>query len=124
MDTKPSSQPKPPKILDAAKARNVFIMNQFATPGLGSLMAGRLFAGACQIMLAVAGFFFIVAWFINVMVQFYGQIEGNVAVKPVGWLGLTGTAIFLLSWVWSLFTSLSIVRASKQAALDKANFPV
>ena len=99
-------------------------MNQFATPGLGSLMAGRLFAGACQIMLAVAGFFFIVAWFINVMVQFYGQIEGNVAVKPVGWLGLTGTAIFLLSWVWSLFTSLSIVRASKQAALDKANFPV
>ena len=40
----------------SASARNCALINQLATPGLGSLMAGRLVAGIGQLLLAVAGF--------------------------------------------------------------------
>jgi len=107
------------KLLTPATARNAVLVNQLATPGLGSLVAGRYLSGAGQLILAVTGFAFFLIWFVTVMRQFYGQIEGNVEVKPVGWLGLTGLALFAAAWLWSLATSISILREARrnQAAL-------
>ncbi|HEX5221123.1 MAG TPA: hypothetical protein VFZ59_16285 [Verrucomicrobiae bacterium] len=98
------------KPLTSATARNAVLINQLATPGLGSLMAGRYLSGTGQLLLAVTGFLFFVAWFVAVMRQFYGQIQGDVEVKPVGWIGWTGLAIFAAAWLWSWGTSISLLR--------------
>ncbi|MFO1514541.1 MAG: hypothetical protein U1F83_16795 [Verrucomicrobiota bacterium] len=111
--------PPTQKLLTSSKARNAALVNQLATPGLGSLIAGRYVSGGGQLALAVTGFMFFLFWFIAVMRQFYGQIEGNVEVKPVGWIGWTGLAVFAASWLWSLVTSISLLREARrnQAAL-------
>jgi len=102
------------KPLTSAMARNAALINQCATPGLGSLIAGRYLSGAGQLLLAVVGFSLSIVWFGAVMRQFYGQIEGNVEVKPVGWIGLTGLAIFAAAWFWALATSISLMREVKR----------
>ena len=113
------------KLLTTATARNAFLINQLATPGLGSLFGGRYLSGAGQLTLAVAGFALFVLWFIAIMRQFYGQIQGNVEVQSVGWIGLTGLAVFAAAWLWSLATSISLLREAKrnQAALFAQSQP-
>ncbi len=106
--------PAPRQPLSPATARNAFLINQFATPGLGSLMAGRRLSGAGQLTLAITGFIFFLCWFIAVMRQFYGQMQGNVEVTPVGWIGLIGLATFAAAWLWALATSLSLLREARR----------
>lgn len=93
-----------------AKARNAALLNQLATPGLGSLIAGRWIAGAGQLILALIGFGVFVWWFMQEMRQLYGQINGDVPVQPVGKYLIWGITIFVVSWFWSLVTSLSLLR--------------
>ena len=52
----------PPPPLSPAKARNCLLLNQFATPGLGSLLGRRLVAGMGQLAAAVVGFVLFCAW--------------------------------------------------------------
>lgn len=113
----------PRKPLTSATARNAFLINQFATPGLGSLLAGRRLSGAGQLTLAIAGFIFFVLWFIAVMRQFYGQIQGDVEATPVGWVGWIGLAMFGGAWVWSLVTSLSLLREARRNQPSLFNDP-
>ena len=115
--------PAPRKPLSPATAKNAFLINQFATPGLGSLMAGRRMSGAGQLVLAITGFIFFLLWFIAVMRQFYGQIQGNVEVTPVGWIGWTGLAIFAAAWCWALVTSLSLLREARRNQASFFNSP-
>jgi hypothetical protein len=88
-------------------------VNQLATPGLGSLMAGRWAAGIGQLVLAVAGFVMVVVWFFEVMIQYYGQVTGDVQVRSVGWIGEAGAILFVVSWFWALATSMSLLRQAK-----------
>jgi len=111
------------KPLTSAMARNAALVNQFATPGLGSVLAGRYLSGAGQLLLAVAGFSLVLLWFVAVMRQFYGQIQGNVEVKPVGWIGLSGLAVFAAAWFWALATSISIMREVKHNNLVVLTHP-
>ena len=104
----------PLKLLTPATARNAALVNQLATPGLGSLIARRYVSGTGQLTLAIAGFIFFLLWFIAVMRQFYGQINGNVEIKPVGWLGLIGLGLFAAAWLWSLVTSISLIREARR----------
>ena len=114
------------KIFSAAKplsqtaARNCFLINQLATPGLGSLMAGRYLAGTGQVLLALIGFGLVVAWFVALITQIYQQIDGDVAAKTAAWLGETGGMTFASAWLWSLVTSVSLLReASANEARSK-----
>jgi hypothetical protein len=102
------------KALDRTTARNCFLMNQFATPGLGSLMARRFIAGTGQLVLAVLGFVLIVAWFVTVMAGIYQQFNGDVQTSSAGWLGMAGAVVFAASWLWSLVTSLSLLRQARE----------
>ena len=111
MPMKPSSPNRP--AVSAAAARNAFLVNQFATPGLGSLMAHRWIAGSGQLGLAVLGFVLVMVWFFKVMIEYYGQITGDVPIRPVAWIGELGAALFILAWIWSLFTSISLLRHCK-----------
>jgi hypothetical protein len=104
----------PGKVLSRASARNCVLINQLATPGLGSLMAHRYLAGTGQLLLALIGFGLIVTWFVLLMIQIVHQAdeEGGL-VGSVAWLGELGAAVFAVSWVWAMMTSLSLIRDAK-----------
>lgn len=99
--------------LNRTTARNSFLINQFATPGLGSLMAGRWLAGVGQLILAVIGFCLVVAWFFRVMWQTFQQINGLAPRASLAWLGEAGALFFAAAWLWSLVTSLSLLRQAR-----------
>lgn len=102
------------KALNLTTARNCFLINQFATPGLGSLMAGRYASGVGQLLLALAGFGLILAWFVAVMAQVYQQMNSDVTPPSKAWLGELGALVFAVSWIWSLVTSLSLMREARE----------
>jgi hypothetical protein len=89
-------------------------LNQLATPGLGSLMAGRYVAGAGQLLLALAGFALVLGWFAMKCVAIYQVVAGDSEPKPYGWLGKWGAIIFMAAWLWSLVTSVSLLKAAKR----------
>jgi 4a-hydroxytetrahydrobiopterin dehydratase len=114
------------KPLSRATAKNAAFLNLLATPGLGSLLARRWFAGVGQLILSVAGFTLFMVWFFKEMGQLYGQISGNVEVRPIGNFLLTGMILFVVAWVWSAVTSFNLVReasAGKQRSLKNFGAP-
>ena len=110
---RPSSprQPRPP--LNRAKARNAALLNQAATPGLGSLLAGHRLAGIGQLLLALAGFVMVLGWFAVRMIQLYHQVTDGAPSAPAGWLGAAGAATFAASWLWALATSLQVLKSAR-----------
>ena len=100
--------------LDRSTARNSVLINQLATPGLGSLLAGRWLAGIGQLLLALTGFVMLVGWFGTVMVQLYRQINGDPEPKSAAWLGEAGAILFFAAWLWAGVTSLSLLREAKE----------
>lgn len=115
---KPFSPRQIPPPVSRAGARTSFFFNQLATPGLGSLMAGRRIAGTGQLLLALAGFALVTGWFVMNLISLYEQIEGNPQPKSYAWLGEWGALIFAAAWLWSLGTSLALLRQA--SALDAA----
>ena len=108
------SVPRPNRrLISRATARNAALVNQFAMPGLGSLMAGRWIAGIGQLILAITGFAFVALWFFEVMVQTYELIDGETAPHDVGWIGKTGAILFIVSWLWALMTSFGLMMRTK-----------
>ena len=88
--------------------------NLCATPGLGSLMARRVFAGIGQLLLALAGFVLIVGWMFELFHRVFLQQLGNpVPPDSSGWMWKWGLLLFGASWLWSLVTSLSLLRQAK-----------
>src|SRR6516165_5295174 len=106
--------------LDRSTARNSVLINQLATPGLGSLLAGRWVAGIGQLLLALAGFAMVVAWFGTVVIQLYRQIYRDSEPKSAAWLGEIGAIIFFISWLWAWVTSLSLLREAKEDPVPSA----
>ena len=112
----PSSPLRSRKLLSPTTARNAVLVNLLATPGLGTLMAGRIAVGVGQLVLALSGFGFIVVWFLALLRQYYGQISGDVPATPIAWLAATGAVLFILAWLWSLVTSISLLREARRHA--------
>ena len=108
-----SSDGGPAPRLKRSKALNCLLVNQFATPGLGSLMGGRILAGIVQLGLALLGFGLVVAWFIGVFTKAYHDaMEQPGTSANYSFLGLAGFGAFACSWVLSWFTSISLLRNS------------
>ena len=112
------------KQLDGVAARNCFFLNQLATPGLGSLMAGKTASGLGQLALALAGFALVIAWFALTMIEAYQQFNSETPAKSYGWVGAAGALVFIAAWLWSLGTSFSLLRQARtlEAAAQK-NIP-
>ena len=96
--------------LDSPVTRNKVTMcvaiNQLATPGLGSILAGRVLVGACQLLMAVAGFLMVLIWF-GKLIVFYYQLasfdqSGSGEEFSGHWLGLYGGGLFFVAWIWAL----------------------
>jgi len=77
-------------------------------------MAGRRVAGIGQLLLASAGFIMVIGWFVLHAVQIYNQLVNGTEPASAAWLGLTGAAVFIAAWLWSLVTSIQILRAAKE----------
>jgi hypothetical protein len=101
------------KPVSPATARNCFLLNQFATPGLGSLMGRRILPGIGQVILAVTGAALELVWFSMTMIQYYNMIESDAPIKSYARFAQAGALVFATAWVWALFTSTSILRQAK-----------
>src|SRR5215471_3303784 len=101
------------KPVSPARARNCFLINQFATPGLGSLLAGRYMSGAGQLILSLTGFGLVVGWFVCVTIQFVRVMDSGAQPESVAWLGIMGAIVFAIAWLWALSTSLQILRSAR-----------
>ena len=107
----PTRRSKPKR----SHAATCLLLNQFATPGLGSLMVGRWFAGTGQLLLAVGGFGLLVAWFVQLSIQFYRMLASLPLTPPrYPWLGKVGGLLFLAAWLWAWVTSLSVLRQARR----------
>lgn len=120
-----SSVPRPNrKPLSRAAARNAALINQLATPGLGSLMARRWIVGTGQLLLALAGFVLVCVWFFETMIQAYDQITGDAIPQSAAGVGETGAVLFLAAWLWALVTSFSLMsRAKSEEPVAPPNTP-
>jgi hypothetical protein len=100
--------------LSRARVVSCVLVNLCATPGLGSMMARRVLAGIGQLLLAMAGFCLIVGWMFELFHRVYlEQLGEPVPPNLSGWMGKWGLIIFGASWLWSLVTSLSLLRQVK-----------
>ena len=95
-------------------AMNCLLVNQLATPGLGSLMAGRVLAGTIQLGLAIVGFCMVMGWFYEKGVTIYRMASESPEMPELfPWLGVAGFGVFVLSWLLSWPTSISLLRDSR-----------
>lgn len=110
----------PTRKLTRARARNAALLNQLATPGLGSLLGRRWIAGTGQLLLALAGFTLLMIWFVQMMMSYYGQaFSDNPQRQPTSLLNLElGAGLFAFAWLWSLFTSFSLLREASRVSLQ------
>jgi len=113
MRMKASFLRRPREPLSRSAARNAALLNQCATPGLGSLMAGRRMAGFGQLLVAVAGFVMLMGWFVLLALQIYNELINDAQPKSVAWLGEAGAVTFAAAWLWALVTSLSVLREER-----------
>jgi 4a-hydroxytetrahydrobiopterin dehydratase len=96
------------------------LLNQLGTPGLGSLMAGCRWAGALQLLAFLLGFGLFCAWAGKNLFQYYRMMFHDAPEQPTGWawMAWAGMVICALTWVWSLVTSLSLLRESSKVSLE------
>lgn len=103
------------KKLTYARAVSCALMNQLATPGLGTLLAGRYLAGAVQLVLALVGFCGFLAWFLLFMQFYYGAlIDGTAAEFDRHWIGKYSAALFVIAWFLALGSSVRLLREAKK----------
>jgi len=97
------------------RAAQYALVNILVFPGLGSLKAGRWWAGLGQICFVTAGSGMLLFWLYRVLSQYYGQMFGDVPPQASGWIGITGGILFGISWLWAGITSLSLFREAARA---------
>ena len=125
MRMKTSLETAPRPRAKRSTAQNCLIINQFATPGLGSLMAGHLVAGSIQLLLAVAGFGCVLGWFIQLGFSTY-RLANDLPPEPerYPWLGKIGFLLFALAWLLAWFTTIAVMRESRNARTENITQPI
>ena len=105
---------QPSQKMNRGRAWSCALINQCATPGLGSLMGRRFISGTGQLLLALAGFGLLLVWMGE---YFYRRLlmtmDEPVPQHPYLWLGKWGLICFGAGWAWSLITSISLLRQSR-----------
>ncbi|MEJ0088811.1 MAG: 4a-hydroxytetrahydrobiopterin dehydratase [Limisphaerales bacterium] len=123
---KPFSQRGRP--LSRAMARNAALLNQLATPGLGSLVGRRWIAGAGQLLIFLLGFILFCIWNFNTVATYY-QLAFSDTPPPAdrwgnaGWLGVV---LCVTAWLWAAVTSFSLLREAttgRRQALENFGAP-
>src|SRR2546423_10285551 len=95
------------KRLDKKTAQACVGINLLATPGLGTIMAGRFVAGTIQLIASVAGFVLLMKWMFS---WFWSRLSSTVGAPAPAWQWQAGAALFALGWIGSLWSSVDMVR--------------
>jgi len=106
-----SCSPERPLTRDRAWA---CVTLNFSISGWGSLKAGRIVAGVCQLVTVFGGFFLCLAWmleWIDRVIQ--SAIGETVPPAPADWMWKVGIAGFVISYSWMLITCVSLMREAK-----------
>ena len=90
-------------------------MNQFATPGLGSLMGGRIISGLGQLLIFLLGFLLFLFWFFRTMHNYFSLLTGDVDTPGPSYTRflISGLLFCAAAWLWALLTSFSLLREGK-----------
>lgn len=106
---KTSSGELDPSAVNRSKAWSYLVTNLLVLPGLGSFMGKRRFTGCAQMILALLGFAITMVALCKIIMA-WAQ-EFLLPNDPILYqAAILGIAIFLLSWIWSLATSLMFFR--------------
>jgi hypothetical protein len=99
------------KLRNQSMGWTALAINLGATPGLGSFVAGHRVVGLFQMGLAVSGFIAILAWFWGLLRGAWESVQagGSISWPPAQAL-IVGCALFAGAWLWSMVTSLQILR--------------
>ena len=99
------------KLRNRSMGWTALAINLGATPGLGSFVAGHRVVGVFQMGLSVSGFIAILAWFWELLRGAWESVQagGSISWPPAQAL-IVGCALFAGAWLWSLVTSLQILR--------------
>ena len=96
------------------RATGCLIANLFLTPGLGSLMGRRYPAAAGQLSVFLVGFGLFAFWALDTIRQYYQMIQSDITPHLHPLAAICGGGLCIASWLWSLFTSLSLLREAKR----------
>lgn len=108
----PRLPPSPPSV---NRAWYCLIINQAATPGLGTVWGGRAVVGRAQLAFALAGFFLLVFWiYRDVFQKSLREMMGESPLPPATAAANLGLVCFGLAWVWAWFSSVSILREAQR----------
>jgi hypothetical protein len=88
------------------------LLNLFVLPGLGSLIVRQPLKAAIQIVLALGGFALTIAGGAPLLNT---TIQTNELPEHLGssfWMAIAGVVLFLITWVWALTGSASVLTKS------------
>src|SRR5688572_30078341 len=94
------------KMLDRSAMKALVGLNLLATSGLGTLMAGRFWAGLAQMALACVGLLMVLWWMYYL---FRGMAAGVTEIGHMELLQL-GLVLFFVSWLGALWSSVGMLR--------------
>ncbi|MDO8349075.1 MAG: hypothetical protein Q7T30_02485 [Planctomycetota bacterium] len=100
------------------------VVNQLATPGLGSWAAGHRIAGAGQMFIASIGFLFALVHFGRTMRELWDSTWAGIdPLLPEPTLMYRGFMIFAVAWIWSGITSLQMLAELRRRRLEPPPLP-
>ena len=105
--------------LNRSEAWVCVVTNQLVTPGLGSIVAGRLWPGLIQLALAVAGCVLIVIWFFHLLQAMLQNPDLAAGPRLEARTGELGLVLFLAGWLLALLSSIGILRETRRMEKDK-----
>jgi hypothetical protein len=100
--------------MDDSRAWACLTVNLVGVPGLGSLLGRRFIAAAGQLVLSLSGAAISLWWMVSVLAYWLRNRE----LPPPGpdlLYALGGLVFFGLGWLWSLATSLLLLREARQS---------
>jgi hypothetical protein len=95
------------KALDRKAALALAGINLLATPGLGTIMAGRVISGVLELAAAGVGFLLLMKW---CYALFQTMVDGSGSAPSWEWQA--GLLLFLVGWLASLWSSINFVKAA------------
>ena len=104
------------RTLDRNSAMALAGLNLLATPGLGTIIAGRIFVGIVQLVAATAGFLLIMK---RLYSMFQTMLNGSGSAPSWEWE--SGLILFFIGWLGSAWSSLNFVRAASASTASRPN---
>ena len=96
-------------------AQTCLILNQFGTPGLGSIGAKHYVAGTIQLTIFLIGFVFFLVWFWQRTLETWRAFR-DLPQEPdrFPWMGQLGWQLAVIAWLLAWYTTISVWRESKK----------